>query len=455
MSASPRLWHRPLRGLSSSMPLRGLSSSMPLRGLLAAAAAAALVACGGDGDATTTATATTPAPATTLSGVAAVGSPIANGSVNVSCAGGAALPSTTTSADGAWQVTTTGQTLPCAVQVRGGTVDGAANALALHSVAFDFGNLNVTPLTDLVFARAVAGSPQTWFATPAFSGLTSTNVNAALTQIANALGINGALAGRNPLVASFKPQTGDPLDDLLTALSSALHTLGSDFAALLAAAGANNFAAFAALPGAIATAQAGGGSGGSCSTGVAMVFDRGQAAGPFANAQQVCVVASPTSLKIDSRAALGNPTPNTNVSAPYAAYVFADAGLNYEVVFNNGALYEINVAKPNAISAADFHGQFKPAAGSGGAGVTLTVEVAISGVAGASFTVPNQTPPADQAEFCADPANNPNLLGLQAQNGVTLTVTGCSFAGNVGTIQATAQNGGISVPYVVRFVYGS
>ena len=109
---------------------------MALRALLVTAAAAALVACGGDGDTTTT---TTAAPATTLSGVAAVGSPIANGSVNVSCAGGTALPSTTTSAGGAWQVSTTGQTLPCAVQVRGGTVDGAANALALHSVAFDFG----------------------------------------------------------------------------------------------------------------------------------------------------------------------------------------------------------------------------------------------------------------------------------------------------------------------------
>ena len=452
MTASPQAWHQPLRSRSWTVPLRGRSSRMALRALLVTAAAAALVACGGDGDTTTT---TTAAPATTLSGVAAVGSPIANGSVNVSCAGGTALPSTTTSAGGAWQVSTTGRTLPCAVQVRGGTVDGAANALALHSVAFDFGNLNVTPLTDLVFARAVAGNPQTWFATPAFTGLTAANLNAALSQVVNALGISGALGSRNPLVASFQPQAGDPLDDLLSALSSALHTLGSDFAALLSAAGANNFAAFAALPNAIATAQAGGGSGGSCTTGVAMVFDRGQASGPFAAAQQVCVVASSTSLKIDSRAALGNPTQNTNVSAPYAAYVFADAGLNYEVVFNNGALYEINVAKPNAISAADFHGQFQLAAGSGGAGVTLTVEVAISGVAGASFTVPNQTPPASQAEFCADPANNPNLLGLQAQNGVTLTVTGCSFAGNVGTIQATAQNGGISVPYVVRFVYGS
>ena len=48
---------------------------------------------------------------------------------------------------------------------------------------------------------------------------------------------------------------------------------------------------------------------------------------------------------------------------------------------------------------------------------------------------------------------DPNLTGLQVQSGITLAITGCSFANNVGTIQATAQSGGISVPYVVRFVY--
>ncbi|MGL6113355.1 MAG: hypothetical protein ACRC2B_24970 [Rubrivivax sp.] len=432
MSASPQIWIRPLRSL-----------------LIAAAAAAALVACGSDDDSTTTAA----APAATLSGIAAVGSPIVGGTVNVSCASGAGL-STSTNSGGAWQVTINSQTLPCAVQVNGGTVGGVANTLSLHSVAFDFSNLNVTPLTELVVARAVAGNPQAWFNAPAFAALTAANVNAAVTQIVNALGIASALVERNPMVAAFQPQAGDPIDDLLTALSAALQTLGTDFAALLAAAGTNNFVDFPGLANAIATAQAGGGgsTGGSCATGVEMTFARGQAAGPFADAQKVCVEASSTSLKIGSLT-LGNPTPNTIVTAPFSAYTFVDAGLYYEVVFNNGALYEINVGKVNAISAADFHGQLTPTAASGGA--TLTVEVAISGVTSASFTVPNQTPPASQAEFCADPASNPNLLGLQAQNGISLTITGCSFANNVGTIQATATASGISVPYVVRFTYGS
>jgi len=252
MSASPQPWSRPLRGV-----------------LITAAAAAALVACGGD-DGSTTTTAT---PGATLSGVAAVGSPIVGGQVDVTCAGGAGL-STTTNSGGAWQVTTSGQTLPCAVQVNGGTVDGVAHILSLHSVAFDFSNVNVTPLTELVFARAVAGNPQAWFNAPAFAALTAANVNAAITQIVNALGIASALGERNPLATAFQPQAGDSIDDLLTALNAALQTLGTDFAALLAAAGANNFADFAGLPAAVAQAQAadtgGGGAGGagalSCET---------------------------------------------------------------------------------------------------------------------------------------------------------------------------------------------
>ncbi len=141
MSASPQPWIRPLRSL-----------------LMAAAAAAALVACGSDDDSTTTSA----APAETLSGVAAVGSPIVGGLVSISCAGGAGL-SATTDTSGAWDAPISGQTLPCAVRVNGGTVDGVANALALHSVAFDFSNVNLTPLTDLIVARAAAGDPQAWF----------------------------------------------------------------------------------------------------------------------------------------------------------------------------------------------------------------------------------------------------------------------------------------------------
>ena len=426
-----------------SAPLR--LPTRPLRGWAIAAAAAALVACGSDGDDGTNGVVPTPH---TLSGVAAVGAPIVGGTINVSCAGGASL-STTTAADGAWQVTTSGQTLPCAVQVQGGTAGGVANSAAWHSIAFDFGNVNVTPLTELVLARSIAGDPRAWFAAPAFAQVDAAAVDAALTRVVAALGVSDELDGRNPLTARFEAVSGDTIDDVLQALSSALQTLGTDFATLLAAAGNNDFAAFAGLPNAVASALNGGSSTG-CTTGSEMSFSAGQAAGPYSNGQKACVQGSATTLKIDAKT-LSNPTPNPNVSAPYAAYVFVDAGLNYELVLKNGALHEINIGKPNAASAADVHGQFALSSSGGGSSGTMTLEVSINGVVSSSIPVPNQTPPGSQAEFCGVVANDPSLANL----GVTLTINGCSFAGNVGTIQATATVSGISVPYTVRFIYGS
>jgi len=428
-----------------SAPFRFLRR--PLRGLAIMAAAAALVACGSDDDDSS-------AGGSTLSGVAAVGAPIAGAAINVSCAGGTPL-NTTTSSGGLWQVAISGQTLPCAVQVSGGTVGGVANALTLHSLAVNFGNVNVTPLTDLVVASRLGNDPQAWFAAPAFAGIDAASLDAAATRIVTALGIGSTLGTRNPLTASFEPVAGDPIDDVLEALGSALQTLGQGYAALLAAAGTDDFAAFSGLPSAVASALGSSGGGGgstSCSSGVQMTFTSGPATGPFTDGQKVCVEATTTSLKIDSKT-FANPTQNTAVSPPYSAYKFLDAGFDYEVVLNNGALYEINVSKVNAVSIADFHGQFTPSAGSGG--VTMTLEVSINGVVASSIPVPNQTAPAGQAEFCADIANDPNLTGVQVQGGVTLTITGCSFANNIGTVNATAQTGGITVPYVVRFIYGS
>ena len=105
-----------------------------------------LAGCGGSGS-------STPA-ASTLKGVAAVGYPIIGGTINVSCAAASALTATTSSTGG-WQVTVSGQTLPCAVQVAGGTINGIANSTSYHSIATAFGNVNVTPLTDLMVANLV------------------------------------------------------------------------------------------------------------------------------------------------------------------------------------------------------------------------------------------------------------------------------------------------------------
>jgi hypothetical protein len=54
-------------------------------------------------------------------------------------------------------------TWPCMLQVRGGYVDGAGNTLKLHSFSHKSGSVNITPVTDLSLAYALAGQPDTVF----------------------------------------------------------------------------------------------------------------------------------------------------------------------------------------------------------------------------------------------------------------------------------------------------
>ena len=196
-----------------------------------------MTACGGgDGG--------TPAPAaSTLGGTAAVGAPIVGGAVSVSCASGSAM-STTTGNTGAWQVTTAGQTLPCAVQVSGGTVAGSPNSTAYHSIAINFGTLNITPLTDLVIANLAGKSPSAWFTGLTGASLQSTQsaaLSTALENVKTALGLTTALKGANPLTASFQATKGNVIDDILEAMAAAWKKAGLTYAELLAQAYKSNF----------------------------------------------------------------------------------------------------------------------------------------------------------------------------------------------------------------------
>ncbi len=201
------------------------------------AASLMLAACGG-GDGTTY----TP---DTLSGVAAVGVPIVGGQVNVACAGGSAL-STTTNSGGAWQVTISGQTLPCALEVSGGTVSGSANSTPYHSIALSFDTVNITPLTDLVVANLVGKAPALWFSginAAALNGANSAAIKAALNKVNTALGLSATLNGANPLTTRFSPVNGNLIDDILEAIAKARAAAGLDYPALLALAAGNSFSA--------------------------------------------------------------------------------------------------------------------------------------------------------------------------------------------------------------------
>lgn len=213
-----------------------------------------LAGCGGGGGGSTT-----PAPSS-LAGVAAVGYPIVGGVVQIKCAAGAAL-TTTTSSTGVWQVTFNGQTLPCAVAVSGGTKNNISNTVTYHSIAISAGVVNVTPFTDLLVANLTAQNPGTWFAglTPAvLTALTQAQVDTALANLRAALSGLPPLATINPITLSFSAMPGNTMDDLLAALQLAMSNTGSSYATLLSAASTSNFATVvaalnAALPAAYAT----------------------------------------------------------------------------------------------------------------------------------------------------------------------------------------------------------
>lgn len=203
------------------------------------------------------------APALTLGGTAAVGAPIVGATITVTCAAGSTLPTTTTSATGAWQVTLTGQTLPCAAQVSGGSIRGAPNTLAYHSVAIAAGTLNVSPLTDLVVANlSGVATTSAWFGSlrgasaTSFNAINATAVAASLAQVRSALALP-ALNNINPLTVDFNPVSGNAMDDVLTALQAAITTTSTSLAALSTAAAGPTFIAPVGFSGALASGFAG------------------------------------------------------------------------------------------------------------------------------------------------------------------------------------------------------
>lgn len=182
---------------------------------------------GGGGDSSPTAS-----EATGVSGTVAVGHPVVGATVTVKCASGFTA-SVVTGSSGTWSTTIPSTGYPCAVQVTGGTVNGVALSSPLHSMMQSSGNVNVTPLTDLIVANVVGQDPTTWF-----NGVTNTQLNTAVTSanITSAVGVvNTVLAslpGQPSLPNAFNPITtpfnanqvdaGDiVLEDYATGLASA------------------------------------------------------------------------------------------------------------------------------------------------------------------------------------------------------------------------------------------
>lgn len=198
-------------------------------------AAAALAACGNDDSEPA------PAPATvSLSGTAAIGTPLVGATVSAHCAGSTPVAPAATDAGGQWTLTlASAAELPCALQVSGGSVGDVANTQLLHSYATVAGVVNLTPITDLAVALAAAAVPADWFG--ALDGTHPPALGAALdearTQVLAAVAEAGYTlpegSGFDPFGAAFEASAGDPYDALLDAFAQGVAASGTSYSQLL------------------------------------------------------------------------------------------------------------------------------------------------------------------------------------------------------------------------------
>ncbi|CAA0122738.1 Uncharacterised protein [Halioglobus japonicus] len=172
-----------------------------------------------------------PTPTTqTLSGTAAIGAPVVDGTVTASCADGSGFTKDIrTETDGSWTGEIDSEALPCAIQVSGGTPP-----VTLHSVATAPGTINITPLTDLVLALATSQNPQDWF--NSFDG-SSADIAAASGDLLDTFASNGFNVPNtgNPFTTPFKTN-GNGWDGLLDEIGQAVEDDPglADHAALIA-----------------------------------------------------------------------------------------------------------------------------------------------------------------------------------------------------------------------------
>ena len=160
--------------------------------------AAGLAACGGGGGGNDSTTVTpTPTPLA-LSGTAANGAAIASATVEAKCASGSATA--TTDSGGVFSLSLATGALPCALKVPTG--DGAFLYSAIGGSGAGSFTVNVSPLTQLIVARAIGVSPDTLFNEFAtrVASITSASLSDALAAVKTTLAAAGIdLSNINPI----------------------------------------------------------------------------------------------------------------------------------------------------------------------------------------------------------------------------------------------------------------
>ena len=180
-------------------------------------------------------------PAFTLNGIAATGAAVGNKVVSIKCKGGN-TGSVTTDGGGAFSIELKAHELPCMLEVESATMG------KLHGFAAAPGRVNITPLTELIIARAARANPAATFtgATDASLASLGGNIAAATTAIVSESQrlVAWTLSG-NPMTMAFV--IGDEDDKALDNLAASLSNASASLATLTTAAAAGT-ALLAALP---------------------------------------------------------------------------------------------------------------------------------------------------------------------------------------------------------------
>jgi len=231
-------------------------------GLIGAIGALALAVTGcDDGDS---------APSAALSGTAAVGAPIVNTTVTIKCAGATGDITVTTDDAGVYSVSKAlmeenSAALPCALRVTSGGV-------TLFSLVTEGNRANISPLTDLIVARAIvasgaAANAAAWFTAGAsFTSVTQAQIDSAVAAVETAL---RTATGETDVpfdifTTRFKADAKSVYDVWLESLKAKLTTGGANYATaynalVLAYAGGGSLPTFV-----IIEPVSGGGGSGTC-----------------------------------------------------------------------------------------------------------------------------------------------------------------------------------------------
>ena len=199
------------------------------RTLLLVAAGTVLAACGGGGSPGTVAP-TGP----TVSGVAATGLAINNGQVTLKCVTGT-TPAVSTLADGSYSVDVSNVTLPCVARVE--FTDHRSQRAKLHSLVKVVGNVNITPVTDMLMANltssGVAADAYDKFDANEVKGYSEARVSTATQLLKTHLESKGVDTTRLPddvigskLVPATTQRMGDDHDHVLDAIQDKLEEEG-------------------------------------------------------------------------------------------------------------------------------------------------------------------------------------------------------------------------------------